>query len=352
LLLSEQKPFLFAALSGEMAIVLGPSLGGKMKKTGLLLVLLLAAAAFAQQAGSADANEPATPDKTQFTRVSFPIERVQTPTNADLYCAGFISKEPVPNVNFVAGGLETPNTTKFVNGDMIYLAGGGYQAGQQYTIVRELQDPNRYELFDGQHALLHSTGQPYSELARVRIVDTRSKMAIAEVEFSCDGVVPGDLAVPFVEKSAITFHPPVHFDRFLPSTGKVQGRIVMAKDFDSELGTGMKVYLNVGSSQGIKIGDYFRAVRNYEHDLHDPVDSLSFKASATEDTQRNPPVIEPTMLSRYDRGPRVHVADLPRRAVGEIVILSTTPTTSTGMIVYALEDVHSGDVVELDEQQQ
>jgi hypothetical protein len=234
---------------------------------------------------------------------------------------------------------------------MIYMAGGGYQTGQQYTIVRELRDPNEYELFEGQHALLHATGQPYSELARVRIVDTRSKMAIAEVEFSCDGIVPGDVAMPFVEKSAITFHPPVHFDRFLPSTGKVQGRIVMAKDFDSELGTGMKVYMNVGSSQGIKVGDYFRAVRNYEHDLHDPVDSLSFKASATEDSQKNPPMIEPTMLNRYDKGPRIHVADLPRRAVGEIVILSTTPSTSTGMIVYALEDVHSGDVVELDEQQ-
>lgn len=322
-----------------------------MKKTGLLLVLLLAAGAYAQQAGSADAGEPATPDKTQFTRVGFPIERVQTPTNADLYCAGFISKQAVPNVNFVAGGLETPNTTKFVNGDMIYMAGGGYQTGQQYTIVRELIDPNKYELFAGQHSLLKATGQPYSELARVRIVDTRSKMAIAEVEFSCDGIVPGDIAMPFVEKSAIAFHPPVHFDRFLPSTGKVQGRIVMAKDFDSELGTGMKVYLNVGSSQGIKVGDYFRAVRNYEHDLHDPVDSLSFKASATEDSQKNPPVIEPTMLTSHDSGPKIHVADLPRRAVGELVILSTTPTTSTGMIVYALEDVHSGDVVELDEQQ-
>jgi len=155
-----------------------------MKKTGLLL-LLLAVSAFAQQ-GSPDAGEAATPDKTQFTRVGFPIERVQAPTNADLYCAGFISKQALPNVNFVAGGLETPNTTKFVNGDMVYLAGSGYQTGQQFTIVRELQDPNRYELFDGQHALLKATGQPYSELARVRVVDTRSKMAIGEVEFSCD----------------------------------------------------------------------------------------------------------------------------------------------------------------------
>ncbi len=324
-----------------------------MKKTGLLLVLLLAVAASAQQAGSmADGGEPATPDKTQFTSAGFPIERVQTPTNADLYCAGFITKQAVPNVNFVAGGLQTPNTTKFVNGDMIYLAGSGYQTGQQYTIVRELQDPNRYELFAGQHALLKATGQPYSELARVRVVDTRSKMAIASVEFSCDGIVPGDIAMPFVEKTAISFHPPVHFDRFLPATGKLSGRIVMAKDFDSELGTGMKVYMNVGSSQGVKVGDYFRAVRSYEGDLKDPVDSLSFKASATEDTQRNPPVIEPTMLTSRDKGPKIHVADLPRRAVGELVILSTTATTSTGMIVYALEDVHSGDTVELDEQQQ
>jgi hypothetical protein len=50
-------------------------------------------------------------------------------------------------------------------------------------------------------------------------------------------------------------------------------------------------------------------------------------------------------------GPDIHVADLPRRAVGEVVILSVTPTTSTGMVVFALEDVHAGDAVELDEQQ-
>jgi hypothetical protein len=144
----------------------------------------------------------------------------------------------------------------------------------------------------------------------------------------------------------------VHFDRFLPPTGKPTGRIVMAKEFDSELGTGMKVYMNLGSSQGLKVGDYIRAVRSYEADVKDPVDSLSFKASATEDTAKRPAVIEPTMLDRYTKGPRVQVSDMPRRAVGEIVVLSVTPTTSTGMIVYALEDVHAGDHVEVDEQPQ
>jgi len=48
-------------------------------------------------------------------------------------------------------------------------------------------------------------------------------------------------------------------------------------------------------------------------------------------------------------GPVIHVRDLPRRAVGEIVIIGVTPTTATGMIVFAMEDVHAGDGVELDQ---
>jgi hypothetical protein len=323
-----------------------------MKKTVLLMSLLLVMAAQAQQTDSSPANSTAepSPQGTFPTSVSFPTERVQTPTHADIYCAGFLSKQLLPNAHYVAGGLHTPSTTKFVNGDMIYLGGGGYQSGQEYTILRALQDPNKYELFAGQHALIRATGQPYAELARVKIIDTRNKTAIAEVEFSCDPIVPGDIAVPFAEKPMVSFHPPVRFDRFAPANGKLSGRIVMAKDFDSEVGTGMKVYMNVGTSQGIKVGDYFRAVRSYETDLKDPVDSLSFKASTTEDTQKDAPSIEPRFMSR-GKGQVLRVADLPRRSVGEIVVISATDTTATGMIVFALEDVHVGDGVELDEQQ-
>jgi hypothetical protein len=192
-------------------------------------------------------------------------------------------------------------------------------------------------------------GQPYSELGRVRIVDTRGKMAIARVEFSCETIVPGDFAIPYAEKPAVSFHLPERFDRFMPSNGKASGRIVLAKDFDLLLGTGSKIYMNVGGNQGVKVGDYFRAVRTYEADLRDPVDSLSFKASTTDDTQRNPPSIEGHMFSKT-KGPSIRVADMPRRAVGEIVVINTTPTTATGMIVFALEDVHVGDHVELDQQ--
>jgi len=310
---------------------------------------MLAMTAFAQDATPvADANAP---QGTAPTSNSFPVERVQTPTYADLYCAGFINKQLLPNANYVAGGVQTPNTTKFVTGDIIYLAGTGFTTGSQYTILRELKDQNRYEVFPGQRKTLEATGQPYGEIGRVRIVDTRSKMAIGQIEYSCDPINPGDFAVPFAEKPSISFHPPTRFDRFVPNTGKLSGRIVLGKDFDSVLGTGMKVYVNIGADKGVKVGDYFRAVRSYSADLRDPVDSLSFAASTAEDTQRRPPSIEGNWMTKT-KGPNIHVADLPRRAVGEIVIIGTTPTTATGMVVFSLEDVHVGDAVELDESAQ
>jgi len=323
-----------------------------MKKIGLL-VLLVASAAWAQSGsgGASSAADADAPQGTAPTRISFPVERVQMPSYADVYCAGFINRQFLPDAHYVAGGLETPTTTKFANGEIVYLHGSGYNAGDRYEIIRALRDVNEYELFPGQRKLLMSTGHPYEEVGRVRVIDTRSKTAVAQVEFACDPINPGDTAIPFVEKPMVTFHPPLRFDRFVPGSSKVSGRIVMGKDFDSELGTGHKVYFNVGSNQGVKVGDYFRAVRNYEADLNDPVDSLSFQAAISEDTQMKQPSFDPGRWEKSN-GPVIHVRDLPRRAVGEIVVIGTTPTTATGMIVFAMEDVHAGDGVELDEQTQ
>jgi hypothetical protein len=316
-----------------------------MKKTGLF-VLLLATAAWAQSG-----TEPsADPQGTSPTTNSFPTQRVITPTYADLYCAGFISKQTLPDANYVAGGLQTPTTTKFTRGDLIYLSGSGYSAGAEYEIVRALRDVNEYEMFPGQRKLLKETGQPYEEVGRVKVIDTRNRTAIGQVEYVCDGVNPGDTTIPFAEKQTITFHTPVRFDRFLPASNKLTGRIVMGKDFDSQLGTGQKVYLNLGANQGVKIGDFFRAVRSYAADLKDPVDSLSFKAAIAEDTQKKTPSVDPAMFTKGN-GPVIHVRDLPRRAVGEIVIIGVTNTTATGMIVFSLEDVHAGDAVEVDQVQ-
>ena len=318
-----------------------------MKKT-LVLMLLIATSAWAQSGSDSSATD--APQGTVPTSASFPIERVPTPTYADVYCAGFISKRTLPDANFISGGLETPTTTKFAKGDLVFLQGSGYSAGAEFEIVRALRDVNEYEIYPGQKKLLKATGQPYEEVGRVRIIDTRSHTSIGQIEYSCDGINPGDTAIPFTEKATFNFRGPIKFDRFLPPSNKASGRIVMGKDFDSELGTGQKVYINVGGNQGVKVGDYFRAVRSYDADLKDPVDSLSFKAALAEDSQLKTPSVDPNLFTKSN-GPVIHVRDLPRRSVGEILIIETTPTTSTGMIVFAMEDLHLGDGVEMDPQQ-
>jgi hypothetical protein len=272
-----------------------------MKKTGLLVALMLTAT-FAVSQVSSTATTAVTPeaDGLVHTSVNMPFVRFQTPTAADIYCAGFLTRERVPDANYVNGGLQTPTSTKFEIGELVYLAGTGYQAGQLYSVVRELRDINEYEIYPGQNKLLAAAGRPYGEIGRVRVVDTRNRSAIATVEFSCDPI--------------------------------------------------MKLYMNVGSNQGVKVGDYFRVERSYIETLRDPVDSLSFKAQTSEDTQARPPSFEANRFTKT-KGPNIHVADLPRRGVGEVVVLNVTPTASSAMVVFALEDVHAGDSVVLDEQQ-
>ncbi len=92
-----------------------------------------------------------------------------------------------------------------------------------------------------------------------------------------------------------------------------------------------------------------RATRTYEVTAHDAVDSLSFIAKTQDPTQTKGLTLNPSFLDRTS-GPVAHTSDMPRRAVGEILIIGVNPGTATGMIVFAMEPVHIGDRVELDRQ--
>ena len=88
---------------------------------------------------------------------------------------------------------------------------------------------------------------------------------------------------------------------------------------------------------------------DWRADLQDPVDSLSFKTPIYDPTQMKQAAIDPNWMTKTG-GPMIHVDDMPRRAVAEIVVVGTTPATSTGMIVFAMEPLLVGDKVELDPQ--
>ncbi len=296
----------------------------------IFLVVLLSSIALAQQPA-----QPAGAPQVVETNIT---AKVQAPSYSDVNCAGFITDQPVPKDKYVAAGWATPHQTKFADRDYVYLAGGGFQEGQRYSIVRHIKDPNVEHYFDDQSKLIGDSGKPYEDVGRVLVIALNGNMAITQVEFACDTIVPGDVAVPFAAREVPPLRAATRFDRFAPPNGKLTGRIVMAKDFDSEVGAGRKVYLNVGSSQGVKIGDYFRVTRTYPDIKRERTDSLSYKIYQMEDTQASP------VSFPYSR-----VGELPRLSLGEMVILNVSPKSSTGMITFSLEDIVVGDGVEMEE---
>ena len=293
-------------------------------KTVALLLALCAPLAFSQQG----APKRATTNLT---------ERVQAPSYADMYCSGFITNEEHGKGSYVVAGAESPNQTQFAQGDIVFLEGSGLQEGYRLSVIRELRDPNKSRAYQGQAAAVSALGQPYAELGRLRVTAIREKTAIAQVEYSCSPIVAGDFVVPFQEKAPVAYRRNTALERFPAAAGSLTARIVMAKDFDYILGTGQKVYISAGADKGVKVGDYFRAVRDYDPANMDDLGVLSYKVTQSEETQKSHTAIT-----------REKYAELPRRALAEMIVLNVTPTSATAMITFALENVTVGDIVELE----
>jgi outer membrane protein OmpA-like peptidoglycan-associated protein len=164
----------------------------------------------------------------------------------------------------------------------------------------------------------------------------RKKLGVALIESSCGSTLPGDIAVPFQERPRPEFKQTT-FDPFAPPNGKTAGRIVMGRDLDTLVGFRRVVYLNVGEAQGVKPGDYFRITRDYRSVRDNPIESLPFNAPAYDDTQKDP--------STFNF--RTQAGELPRRSVGELMVLSTSANSATALTTFTPEDVHLGDGVEM-----
>lgn len=303
-----------------------------MKRWLVVAVLgVLPVAMYAQKVGSVTL--PAQPPAVtaEVTEIDHPI------SHSDLYCAGFLS-QPLPRDGYIAGALDTPYQTHHTAKNFIFLRGSDYQPGTRVSIVRQTQDPNRYYPFPGEQARQESAGQIYADIGYAVIVERRgTDIAVAQLEFSCQDAVDGDQVVPFVERPPVSYRLRSSMDRFPVAAPVLAGRIVAGRDFDQYLGGGAKVYLNLGASQGLKPGSYLRVVRGYAPQEMDTADMAVYRAPMRDQNQKNAP-----------RLPGPKLKDLPRRVVGEVVVLSTQPTTATAMVSFALEDIHIGDTVELE----
>ncbi|HEY6273677.1 MAG TPA: hypothetical protein VIX19_16985, partial [Terriglobales bacterium] len=268
-----------------------------MRKAGWVLTLALAGACWAQQT-------------TPVVRVEGRKERSNTPTASDMYCGGFITSEHIPTNRFIAAGWNSPDQTRYAAPiDYVYIHGHDIKEGDRFEIVRQVRDLNHYEAFPGARGAVHNAGEPFFEMGYVRVINVQKSTAVAVPELACADFVVGDVAIPFVERQAPVFRQ-VALDRFAPPNGKTVGRIIMGNEFDTILGTRNTAYIDIGADKGLKVGDYLRATRTYSYTYHDSEAGLSLKASANEDTQKDP-----------QRLPRGDLSTLPRRTLGDMIVL-------------------------------
>ncbi len=302
-----------------------------MKKLGIAL-LVLASMGFARQIQATQS----APQQAQGIQHVANLDVGNAPTLNDMYCSGFISTEKVSDKMFVAAGANSPDQVRYSGtADTIFIHGQALKAGERYQILRHVRDPNHNELFRGQSAAIRQSGETYFELGYVKVVDVQKDTAIAIPELSCADFLPGDIAIPFVERETPVFRK-VSLDIFAPPNGKNVGRILLAKEFDSFIGSKYKVYLNFGADKGLKPGDYLRATRTYSYTYHDRESGLSLKASENEPMQVNPQKL-----------PKNDVSSLPRRTLGDMIVLHVHQRSATAMVLTALQDIHVGDGVEL-----
>lgn len=264
------------------------------------------------------------------------IEQFNGPTISEVYCAGFITKQEIHPIATVMDDSRAPEQVRSHDRSYIYLSGSELQEGKEYLLLRHTDDPNHTQSFPGQLGLLSHLGEMYQDLGRAKVIAIRKRVAVAQVESGCSEIIPGDFVIPFQERPRPEFKQ-TDFEQFAVPNGKTRGRVVMARDMDTLVGSRRIVYLNVGEAQGVKPGDYFRALRDYGSIADNPIESLPFKAPPYDPTQKNPQSFQF----------HEHADMLPIRAIGEMIVVSTTPNSSAALTTYVPEDIHLGDTVEM-----
>src|SRR5437763_2432644 len=151
-----------------------------MKRTAMVMLIFAAlylatGVAGAQVAAAAGGDQVAAAAaapamETPAIPATAVLETLTAPTYADTNCAGFITSDHPSEKTYVSGGWDTPHDTKYADREYVYLSGGGVQVNTLYTILRRLQDTNKYPAFKGQRAATAASGEPYAEIGHVRVV--------------------------------------------------------------------------------------------------------------------------------------------------------------------------------------
>ena len=288
----------------------------RVRLAALSLVVLLGAAV-----SSAQNSPQAAPAQADFTAVN---------------CSGFVTDQKVPDGIQLISGEQSNYKITFGRGDRVYINRGqdkGVRIGDRFMVVRPEEDPYGVQWFKWQSKLMKAMGTTYRDQGQVRVVNVQPKVSIAEVTFSCGYMQRGDILQPFQDRPAPPFKDPGAFDHFAPVSGKPVAMVVAGTDFTQLFGKNQTIYVNLGTRQGVKVGDYFRVFR-YQG-------SMAETAPQTKGYQY-------TMYGFGSAPARYEWNDLPREVLGEGIVINVSGNSSTMLLTYSTIEIYAGDYVEIE----
>lgn len=290
----------------------------RAKLAGLSLVIFLGATV-----SSAQNAQQSAPGLTQ-------------PDPTSVYCSGFVTDQKVPDSIRLISGEQSNYKITFARGDKVYINRGqdkGVRVGDRFSVVRPTADPIDVPWFKWQDKLMKAMGTAYTDAGRVRVVDVQPKVSIAEVTFSCGYMQRGDTLLPYSDRPAPPYKDPTAFDHFAPVSGKPVAMVVSGNDFAQVYGRNQAIYVNLGTKQGVKVGDYFRIFR-YQGSMADTVPQ-------TKDYQ--------FMMYGFGSAPQRYAwNDLPREILGEGIVINVSSNSSTVVITHSTIEIYAGDYVEIE----
>lgn len=283
-----------------------------------LVVMMSAAASWAQQAPRTAPWVPTAPD---YNTVN---------------CSGFVTdQKPSEEFRLISGEQSSIKMT-FTRGDYVYINRGqdkGVRVGDRFSVVRPDDYVGDVPWFKWQEKLMRAMGASYIDAGQVRVVNVQPKVSIAEVIFSCDYMQRGDILLPYQERPAPPYKEASKFDHFAPVSGKPVAMVVSGKDHTNLFGKNSAVYINLGTNQGVKVGDYFRIFR-YQGSHAETVPQ-------TKDYQ--------FMIYGFGSAPqRYEWNDLPREILGEGIVFNVSRNSSSIMITASSSQIYAGDYIEIE----
>ncbi|HYA62856.1 MAG TPA: hypothetical protein VED66_06605 [Candidatus Sulfotelmatobacter sp.] len=274
--------------------------------------------------------------QSQVVSSAQPVAAVNSPDYTAVYCSNFITSDRSSADAYLISGEESNSKLIFALRDLVSINKGsnqGVRVGDRYTVFRPETDPNHVSWFKWQDKLKRAMGIFYRDSGQLKVVNVQPNVSVAEVTFTCDYIQRGDFVRPFQERPSPPYKPAEQFDHFAPVSGKSVGMLVFGKEFTQAYGKFSTVYVNLGTNQGVHVGDYLRVFR--------------YQGSHAEFA----PSFSDFQYAMYGFGStpvRYQWNELPRDVIGEGIVVNIGPNSSTILITVSRFNMYAGDYAELE----